>query len=61
MSPQMCRCSCPNLALGMHTREAVSDAYAALLGARWLALPDCACKVPQGAASLASAGIIVDV
>lgn len=47
------------LALGMHTRQAVSDAYAAWLGARWLVLPDCACKVPQDAASLAC--IIADV
>lgn len=54
-------CHCPTVALGMHTREAVSDAYAALLGARCLVLPGCACKVPQGAAWLALAGIIADV
>jgi len=45
----------------MHTREAVSDACAALLAARWLILPDCACELPQGAALLASAGILADV
>ena len=51
---------CPTLALAC-TPEAVSDAYAALLVARWLVLPDCACKVPQGTALLASAGINADV
>ncbi len=49
-------CRCPTF-----TREAVSDACAALLAARWLILPDCACELPQGAALLASAGILADV